>query len=773
MVPISARCTLAEETAGAMPLESSTVLQVTPKAMPSAPSTSCPNRPAKAKTSRRRIATVFGRLFRLMSSSSHYVVNPTDLSRKVRHIFLLRGSANTLAPHDDAALRDRGPARACRRLRPRDPPGRRPDGRRRRGPRPDGPQRLGQVDPGQRPARQPRVRGHRRPHPLQGRRHHRLGDRRPGQGRHVPRLPVPPGDRRRARSSTSCARRCRPARASTCRCSSCAWRSWSGWSGSTWTRPSPTATSTRASPAARRSATRSCRWPSSSPSSPSSTRPTPASTSTPCKVVAKGVAGGPAGPARARRPGHHPLPAAARPPAARPGAHPRRRAHRRRPAAPSWPSRLESRGLRRMALTDARPRRSTSPPSSKRLPDPRADGQRPPARLPRLGVVVAEADGGARRDGRLLRDHPRQRAPRRLRASPRRPPRRYEGARGTRRPLHRRAVVAARSSSPRTSPRRINLVAYTWGRANLHDGRRRRAHRDGAPRQPRALADAAARSAASSCATCRWPTTARSTSSDLDRAGRRRQARGASRPCRTCSARSPRSAGSPTPPTPPARSSWSTAPSTSPHLPTDVAALGCDFFGFTGHKMLGPTGIGVLWARAELLEAMPAFLGGGEMIRDVRLDGWTPNDIPWKFEAGTPPDRRGHRPGARPSTTSTRSAWTPSAAHEVALTGYALRHARRPLRRRHHDLRPDRPRPAGRRASPSPSRDVHPHDIVPGARPARRVRAGRPPLRQAADAPARRAAPPPGRRCTSTTTPTTSTRWPTRWSPPAPSSPLT
>ncbi len=58
VVPISARCTLAEETAGAMPLEISTVLQVTPKAMPSAPSTSCPNRPAKAKTSRRRIATV-------------------------------------------------------------------------------------------------------------------------------------------------------------------------------------------------------------------------------------------------------------------------------------------------------------------------------------------------------------------------------------------------------------------------------------------------------------------------------------------------------------------------------------------------------------------------------------------------------------------------------------------------------------------------------------------------------------------------------------------
>jgi cysteine desulfurase / selenocysteine lyase len=74
-----------------------------------------------------------------------------------------------------------------------------------------------------------------------------------------------------------------------------------------------------------------------------------------------------------------------------------------------------------------------------------------------------------------------------------------------------------------------------------------------------------------------------------------------------------------------------------PHLPTDLRALGVDFFGFTGHKMLGPTGIGVLWARQELLDAMPPFLGGGEMIRDVRLDGFTTNDVPWKFEAGTPP----------------------------------------------------------------------------------------------------------------------------------------
>jgi cysteine desulfurase / selenocysteine lyase len=73
-----------------------------------------------------------------------------------------------------------------------------------------------------------------------------------------------------------------------------------------------------------------------------------------------------------------------------------------------------------------------------------------------------------------------------------------------------------------------------------------------------------------------------------------------------------------------------------PQLPTDVQAWDADFVAVSAHKMVGPTGIGALWARAELLEAMPPFLGGGEMIRDVRLDGFVPNDVPWKFEAGTP-----------------------------------------------------------------------------------------------------------------------------------------
>lgn len=73
-----------------------------------------------------------------------------------------------------------------------------------------------------------------------------------------------------------------------------------------------------------------------------------------------------------------------------------------------------------------------------------------------------------------------------------------------------------------------------------------------------------------------------------------------------------------------------------PHLPVDVQALGCDFYAFSGHKMCGPMGIGALWARRELLEAMPPYQGGGEMIDSVMADESTWAPIPHKFEAGTP-----------------------------------------------------------------------------------------------------------------------------------------
>jgi len=73
-----------------------------------------------------------------------------------------------------------------------------------------------------------------------------------------------------------------------------------------------------------------------------------------------------------------------------------------------------------------------------------------------------------------------------------------------------------------------------------------------------------------------------------------------------------------------------------PHMPVDVQVLGCDFYAFSGHKMFGPTGTGVLYGREALLEEMPPYQGGGDMILEVTFEGTTYNDLPYKFEAGTP-----------------------------------------------------------------------------------------------------------------------------------------
>ena len=108
-----------------------------------------------------------------------------------------------------------------------------------------------------------------------------------------------------------------------------------------------------------------------------------------------------------------------------------------------------------------------------------------------------------------------------------------------------------------------------------------------------------------------------------------------------------------------------------PHNPTDVQAWGADFAAFSSHKMCGPSGIGALWGRAELLDATPPFLGGGNMIADVRLDGYTPAPVPAKFEAGTPPITEAVGFGAAVDfleglgMDAVRS-------HEVELTRYAL-----------------------------------------------------------------------------------------------------
>jgi cysteine desulfurase / selenocysteine lyase len=108
-----------------------------------------------------------------------------------------------------------------------------------------------------------------------------------------------------------------------------------------------------------------------------------------------------------------------------------------------------------------------------------------------------------------------------------------------------------------------------------------------------------------------------------------------------------------------------------PHLPVDVQAWDCDFVAFSGHKMCGPTGIGILYGRQALLEAMPPFMGGGDMIRRVRLEGSTWNDLPWKFEAGTPSIAEGIGLGA--AVDYLRDVGMEAIhAHEQFITNYAL-----------------------------------------------------------------------------------------------------
>jgi cysteine desulfurase/selenocysteine lyase len=108
-----------------------------------------------------------------------------------------------------------------------------------------------------------------------------------------------------------------------------------------------------------------------------------------------------------------------------------------------------------------------------------------------------------------------------------------------------------------------------------------------------------------------------------------------------------------------------------PHMPIDVAALGVDFVAFTGHKMCGPTGIGVLWGRLGLLAEMPPFLGGGEMIDEVTMAGSTYADPPHKFEAGTPPIAQAVGLGAAVDYL-TDLGMDAVAAHEHELTAYTL-----------------------------------------------------------------------------------------------------
>jgi cysteine desulfurase/selenocysteine lyase len=108
-----------------------------------------------------------------------------------------------------------------------------------------------------------------------------------------------------------------------------------------------------------------------------------------------------------------------------------------------------------------------------------------------------------------------------------------------------------------------------------------------------------------------------------------------------------------------------------PHVPVDVQELGADFYVFSGHKMLGPTGSGALWARRGLLEAMPPFMAGGDMIREVHLRRSAWNEIPYKFEAGTPDIAAQIGMGAAAEYLMSLGMESVRA-HERELTAYAL-----------------------------------------------------------------------------------------------------
>jgi cysteine desulfurase/selenocysteine lyase len=144
-----------------------------------------------------------------------------------------------------------------------------------------------------------------------------------------------------------------------------------------------------------------------------------------------------------------------------------------------------------------------------------------------------------------------------------------------------------------------------------------------------------------------------------------------------------------------------------PHMPTDMLALDADFLAFSGHKMLGPTGIGVLAGRVELLERMQPFLGGGEMISNVTLEGTTFNEVPYKFEAGTPPIAEAVGLGAAIDYLNNLG-MDAVRAHEVGLLDAAITALSKVDRVRVHGLQTAQDRGA---AISFAIEGIHPHDI--------------------------------------------------------------
>tara|TARA_Y100001001_G_scaffold64820_1_gene62139 strand:+ start:8952 stop:10193 length:1242 start_codon:yes stop_codon:yes gene_type:complete len=146
-----------------------------------------------------------------------------------------------------------------------------------------------------------------------------------------------------------------------------------------------------------------------------------------------------------------------------------------------------------------------------------------------------------------------------------------------------------------------------------------------------------------------------------------------------------------------------------PHYPTNVADWDCDFMAFTGHKMCGPTGIGLLWGRRELLDAMPPFLGGGSMIQNVTFEGFTPADVPTRFEAGTQPIAE--IVGLHAAVDYLEAIGMEAVRqHELDLTAYALRTL---MERFGDDLAIHGPHDLENRGGilSFAYRDIHPHDL--------------------------------------------------------------
>ncbi len=146
-----------------------------------------------------------------------------------------------------------------------------------------------------------------------------------------------------------------------------------------------------------------------------------------------------------------------------------------------------------------------------------------------------------------------------------------------------------------------------------------------------------------------------------------------------------------------------------PHNVTDVQAWGADFLAFSSHKLCGPSGIGVLWGREALLDAMPPFLGGGNMIADVRLDGFTTAELPAKFEAGTPPITEAIGLGAAIEFLE-GIGMTEIRRHEMQVADYALRTL---TERFGDDITIHGPTNVEHRGATFSFafRDIHPHDL--------------------------------------------------------------